>query len=491
MESATLTPGGFAARLRAVSACSWARAGFALLCLATTVGFVVYPTFPNYDSYYSLLWGRELLAPDQLSFDAYRAPTEHPLAVAFGAALSLLGDDADRVLVGFTLVSFVALVAGLYRLGRVAFTPLVGTIAALLLLTRFDFPFLAARGYVDIPYLALVIWAAALEAQRPRRGMSVLWLLTAAGLLRPEGWVLAGLYFLWIARPVGWSRRAIGAGLAALAPLVWAAVDLAATGDPLFSLNATSGLAEELGRRRTLAEVPTALPGFIKSVVKPPVAYAGLAGLALAAWIAPRRAAAPAAVLLSGVATFVAVGLAGLSVIERYLLGASLAVLVFAAVALGGFTMLREGTRLRRWWALGSALLVVYGLLFTITRVNLSQFETELTFRGDAHAALERVLADPDVRAGLRCGPLSVPNHKLIPDARWVLGASAGEVLARSDPRARSRIGRGVALFPHGRLAVLRHAYTIEDDDPLIQRPDPRFAGPVAISRFYAAYVRC
>ena len=69
-----------------------------------------------------------------------------------------------------TLATYLWLVWGIYRLGRVAFTPLIGAIAALLLLTRFDFAFLAARGYVDVPYMALVVWAAVMEASRPRRG---------------------------------------------------------------------------------------------------------------------------------------------------------------------------------------------------------------------------------------------------------------------------------------------------------------------------------
>src|SRR3712207_7110831 len=38
-----------------------ARGLFVLLCLAFAIGFFVYPTYPNYDSYYSLLWGREIL----------------------------------------------------------------------------------------------------------------------------------------------------------------------------------------------------------------------------------------------------------------------------------------------------------------------------------------------------------------------------------------------------------------------------------------------
>src|SRR3954466_10662673 len=98
----------------------------ALLIVAVAVGTLVYPTYPNYDSYYSLLWGREALHGHLPSFEAYRAPTEHPLAIAFGGLLSLLGRGGDRVMVFCTVASFVVLCAGVYRLGRTAFTPLVG-----------------------------------------------------------------------------------------------------------------------------------------------------------------------------------------------------------------------------------------------------------------------------------------------------------------------------------------------------------------------------
>src|SRR5690349_8367704 len=116
-----------------------------LLIVAVAVGTLVYPTYPNYDSYYSLLWGREILHLHLPTFDVYRAPTEHPLALAFGAGLSLLGRSGARVTVLATMASLVVLAMGMYRLGRAAFTPVIGLIAAALLLTRFDFPFLAAR----------------------------------------------------------------------------------------------------------------------------------------------------------------------------------------------------------------------------------------------------------------------------------------------------------------------------------------------------------
>ena len=40
--------------------------------------------------------------------------------------------------------------------------------------------------------MATVVWAGALEAARPRRGTVVFLLLAAAGLMRPEAWLLSG-----------------------------------------------------------------------------------------------------------------------------------------------------------------------------------------------------------------------------------------------------------------------------------------------------------
>ncbi len=472
----------------------------AVLALAALVGFVAYPTYPNYDSYYSLLWGRELIHLEPLSFEAYRAPTEHPLAIAFGAVLSLFGQDADRLLVALTIASFVVLAAGLYRLARISFTPVVGLLSVALLCTRFDFPFLAARGYIDVPFLAIVVWAAALEAASPRRGTPVLLLLAAAGLMRPEAWVLSGLYFLWCAWHASWRTRALQLALAGVAPVVWAAIDFAVTGDPLFSLHSTSGLAEELGRQKTLSDVPNATWTYLVNLDKLPVVVGGLAGLALATWYSPRRMVLPAAVLGAGIGTFVMVGVAGLSVIDRYLLVPSLMMMVFAAVGLGGWTMLRPGTPVRQLWAAAAVALALYGIVSAAFNVRLSGFTGELEFRGDAHASLERILDHPRVEAGLRCGPLSVPNHKLIPDARWLLGAAESDVIARSDVRAaaqrgdgslRARIARGVALYATG-TAIFRQALTDANDNPLDQVPGqlPGYMR-AASDRYYAAYVRC
>src|SRR5690606_7139235 len=104
--------------------------------------------------------------------------------------------------------------------------------------SSFSLLLLAARGYVDVPFLALVFWAAVWVVER-RDDRVVVALLVLAGLLRPEAWILAGLFALW--------RRSVPLLLAAaVAPVIWAGVDLAVTGDPLRSLTGTSELAEEL-----------------------------------------------------------------------------------------------------------------------------------------------------------------------------------------------------------------------------------------------------
>ena len=472
----------------------WARAAFALLCAATAVGILVYPTYPNYDSYYALLWGREVLDGTLPHFEGFRVPTEHPLAIAAGAVLSLFGEVGDRLWIALTFASFLALVAGVYRLGRVAFTPVVGAFAALLLLSRFDFAFLAARGYIDIPYMALVVWAVALEAARPHRGTPVFALLTAAGLLRPEGWLLAGLYFLWMSWRASWRERAIWAAWAAAGPAGWCLVDFAVTGDPLFSLHYTSDSAEDLGRSRTLAELPAAIPQFLAHLVKLPVLIAAIAGIAIAAILTPRRILWPAVLLASGIGTFVAIGIAGLSVIERYLIVASLALLVFAAVALGGWSMLRPQSRARRWWMTGAGLAVAAGITVTLINLNLRHFDQQLSFRGDAHVALQEVLRHPEVRAGLRCGPLTVPNHKLVPDARWIADEPFERVWARAEQfrsvdRHRPQ-RRGVAIYVTSRFALFNQAFTNDSDPAVIQVP-PDGWSPVARTRYYAAYARC
>lgn len=486
-------PGGAASSLPArLAALPWPVILLVLLAAAALVATLRYPTYTNYDSTYSLIWGRELLDGQLPSFDGYRHPTQHPLAVLAGALFALFGYTGDRLFTLAVIASFVVLVAMLYRLGRIAFTPLVGIVAGIVLCTRFDFPFLAARAYIDVPYLALVVGAATLEAERRRRGTPVLVLLALAGLLRPEAWVLSGLYWLYLFPRATWPERLRDAAIVAAAPLIWAASDLIVTGDPLFSHTHTSGLAEELGRQKGITEVPGAMLSFLRALVKVPVAVAGLVGLALAVWLVPTRVRVPLALLLAGLGTFLLVGAAGLSVINRYLLVPSLMVMLFAAFALAGFTVLRDG-RARRAWAIVAALAVLLAVAWTAVRVDLRRLTGELEFRGDSRAALKDLLEDPRVTAALRCGPVTTPNHKLVPDVRWILDLPQERVIARSDRGAAENVAGGVAIFAARRSVLQRQGFNPDDDsaaDTLVNVPPPGYER-IALTPFYSAYANC
>ena len=116
MESAMLTrpdPGPARpirlTRLRGLRAAPWARVAFAAMCVLALVGFFVYPTYPTYDSFYALLWGRDLLHLHLPDFRVYRGPTEHPLAIFFGVFCSIFGQGGARLMVLGSIGSFVAL----------------------------------------------------------------------------------------------------------------------------------------------------------------------------------------------------------------------------------------------------------------------------------------------------------------------------------------------------------------------------------------------
>jgi hypothetical protein len=490
-------------RLRAVDASTWAKLAFALLCVLALIGYFAFPTYPTYDSFYALLWGRDLLHLHLPDFKVYRGPTEHPLAIAFGMLCSLFGQGGARLMVLGSIGSFVALVAGVYRLARLCFGPVVGMFAALLMLSRFYDENLAAQGYLDLSYVALIVWAVAFEVERPRRGTVVFLLLAAAGLLRPDAWVLSGVYWLWCA----WSRdtsnrtRLHYLALAAIAPLIWVAADAIVTGNPLYSLHSTAGLAQELGRTQGFSSVVTSVWTYSVRIDKLPVVLGGLIGVPIAVWLAPRRVLVPLAVLVLLVFVFLAEGAAGASVIDRYLMGAATVLLIFCAVAIGGWAMLEPGGWLRRAWMVGAAALVLFGAVLAATTLSLSSLRTTLAYHEDFHEGLAVALANPAVKAELkRCPLVSLPDNKLIPDARWILDSTGQrDIVARSQARAdadkgapalENRIRAGsVAVYPLG-SAVFFEAIVDVGDDPRDQVPLAHFKR-IFTSRYYAVYGNC
>jgi Dolichyl-phosphate-mannose-protein mannosyltransferase len=505
MESAMLTrpqPGSIRlARVRAVPARTWARLGFAAMCVGALIGYFAFPTYPTYDSFYALLWGRDLLQLHLPDFSVYRAPTEHPLAIAFGTLCSIFGQGGARLMVLGSIVSFVAAVAGMYRLGRLCFGPVVGLVAALLLLSRFFIENLAAQGYLDISYVALIVWAVALEVERPRRGTLVFLTLAAAGLLRPDAWVLSGVYWLWCSWRADNRTRLRYLALAAIAPVVWAALDAIVTGNPLYSLTATAGLASELERTQGFTSVVGSLWTYGVRIDKVPVLLGGFLGVPLAVWMAPRRALAPLVALVLLIAVYLAEGAVGASVVDRYLLGAATALLPFCALTVGGWAMLEPGSKLRRVWIAGAVVLVAYGAVSAASTLSLSSLRTTLAEHEDFHVSLASALRAPVVEAELRrCPLLSLPDNKLIPDARWILDTVGQQnIVARSQaqddaergaPALEDRIRAGsVAVYPLGD-AVFIDAIVDPGDQPEIEVPMRGFTR-IYTNRFYAVYGNC
>ena len=242
------------------------------------------------------------------------------------------------------------------------------------------------------------MWATALEVERPRRGSPVFVLLALAGLLRPDAWVLAGSTGCGArGRRARRSRRgrARGSGsrssrvdrgaatataaraarylaLVCAAPLLWVAIDTLVTGDPLYSLHSTAVLAAELERTKGFTSVLAATWRYLVRIDKLPIVLGGLAGALLAIWLTPApraraaRGAGAAAVRVRRRGRRGRVG-------DRPLHdGAAALLLPFCALAIGGWSLLRPGSLLRRVWMAAGAALLVYGAVAAVSVTSLS-----------------------------------------------------------------------------------------------------------------------
>ena len=389
------------------------------------------------------------------AFEAYAAPTAAPaLPRARRAARAARGGRGPRARARLPARPRRARGRRLpARRGRVR--ALDGPARRAFVASSASFLLYAARGYVDMPFLALVVWAGALEVERERKGGSYAapaTLLALAGLLRPEAWVLAGLYWLWALSPLP-ARRPRPAAIAGLTAACssrrccGALVDLAATGDPLYSLNATSELADDLGREQGLGAVPGAFVSFIGATVRPPVAVLAVIG----AWLrrAPTR--------LGGDAGPVRAVRRGRGDLRRHRdpravdpapLPHRPARSRCACSPATRSPASRRSRRRRRAAALGTGVGGRGRARCIGPRAGGAVAEgaspPSWRFIRDSHAGLVATLDAPPVRAGMRCGPLTFPNYRLVPDSRWHLDAPRTAVSARS---ARRR-ATGVAVFP-------------------------------------------
>ncbi len=405
-----------------------------VLAGAVAIRLVAGPGLVNYDTLYTLVWGRQIAQGTVPDLDVAIAPTPHPLAT-LGAILlaplsslrvdGLHGELAAAAVAGIAYVALALLGWVVFALGREWFNAAAGAIAAAIVLTRVPVLDFGARAYVDIPYLVLVLGALLVETRRPRSGAPVLGLLMLAGLLRPEAWLFSAAYLVWLLAPgvrssrrgggpnrsAGWADAAPLIVLAAAAPLLWGLHDLLLTGDPLHSLTGTRDNAELLGRVTGIEHVPATLPRRLGEILREPVLLAAAGGgLLVLAWHRDRRARLATAAGLLAIAAFCVLAAAGLPIITRYLLLASVVLALFAGAGVFGWRDLLPGAQ-RVWWARFGALALVVMLAFVPSQVQrIERLQDAL----GTQASIQERLGDI-VRPGVPCDPLTVPNRRPIP----------------------------------------------------------------------------
>src|SRR5947209_9388431 len=295
---------------------AWARRALPNALAAAAVGLLILAwfghAFLNYDTFYALVWGDDLVHGRGPQYQVPVAPTPHPLATAVGALASLFGDAGEGVMLGVVLFGIGWLVVGLFWLGRESFAWPVGLLGAAIFATRVPPLNYGIRGYVDLPAIAFIVWAAVLEARRPRRGWPVLVLLGLAGLLRPEAWLFLAAYWLWLFPALDWPARLRYAALAAAAPAIWLLSDLLVTGDALWSLHGTRDLAQQLGRKTGIVNVPKVMPRRLGESMRLPELIASVIGfVAGLKWMRDRTLLPAAIAIINGLA-YVAFGIAEL-----------------------------------------------------------------------------------------------------------------------------------------------------------------------------------
>lgn len=397
--------------------------------VAVLLDLVYGPWFLNYDARYALLWAQDLANGHAPQYTADFAPTPHPLQTAFGLLALPFGAASDDVLTFATLLCFGALVYLAFALGRQLFSPWVGLVAALVVLTRPAMERDAVLAYQDVPFATLVVGAVLLEARRPRSGAPVLAVLAVAGLLRPEAWVLSGLYVLWIWRERDARGRAAAVALAATAPLIWAGSDWAVTGDPLHSLHGTADLAIANDRRRSVSDVPYWTAQYFGYALREPLVVGTPIGLVFAWFHARRQAVLPLAVVVAMVAVFAVGPIFGLPLIRRYVATPAVLLTLFYGLAVAGWAMLPRGRSRTRWLAAGIVAVLLSVAYLPWHYDLLSTVERRLDRDGVLYGDLQQAMEAPRVKAAFAaCPELTAGDHRPMPYARFWLDGAPGTV---------------------------------------------------------------
>ena len=403
--------------------------GATIVGAAAVLRAVFDPWYLNYDARYALLWSRDVWTGHLPEYEADFAPTPKPLQALISSLTLPFGDASDDLLTFGTIVALGVLAFLTYRLAEELFgNRWVGAVAAAVVFTRpvmLRDTFLA---YQDVPFAALIVGATLVEAKRPRAGVPVLVLLAIAGLLRPEAWVLAGLYWLYLFR--AGDRRIALVLLVAAAPVIWALTDLIVTGDPLHSLHGTAELAEENERRRSITQVPRWGAQYVAYTLREPLILGVPAGLVFAYLYKRREATLPVAVAAAMLLVFAIGPIFGLPLIGRYVRTPAVLLTLFYGLAVFGWMLLPKGSNARRNWTIVGVVAGLASVAFLPKHVEMLRgLETRFERDGRLYADLREAGNADVVRAAFaRCKPLSTADHRPIPYIRWWLEGDPGTV---------------------------------------------------------------
>ncbi len=416
----------------------------------SAVLLLVFPRgFPNYDTIYYLLWGREIFDGMSPDYGAPLAPTPHPLYDLLGAILAPLGDGAITVAIVLAYISLGLLAWLVYKLGSSWFDRPIGGIAAFLVMTSAPVLSNGLRAYIDIPYMVLCLAALLIETRRPRAGWPILVLLALAGLLRPEAWLFAGFYFLYLSlettppkpgkKMPGLKLRGNGidrelillACLTAAGPVIWVLFDLITTGNALYSFTGTRETVETLERDTGPLDVIIYGPRRLGEVLQWPGMVGAFAGVVLCLITMRKRVTLGVAAAVLALIAFALMGAAGLAIIPRYTMLAAAILAIFAAASVLGWRLLPEGSKWRRPWQVVAVLVVLLYLVWLPNQYDLvSKVDRDLSNQSLVERDLETLVDDGAFATVEDCLPISVPNHRAVPRLAFWLDIRPSEVVS-------------------------------------------------------------
>jgi hypothetical protein len=281
------------------------------------------PATMGYDAWAWMVWGRELA---HLDLATTGGPSFKPLPVIVAAPL---GAIAPTVWLAAMRACAVASLVLAYRLGARLARPAAGAIAAIGLALSADLYRTALLGSAEPALIALTLGA--VDRHLAGRRDWALVLIAAAGLIRPEAWVVVAAYGLlvWLREP---RLRPLVVGAVVLPPALWLGLDWAGSGDPL---HASSTATEATEGSAANASVPAleVVRRAIDAVIVPTLVLAGVA-VVEAARRRDRRVLALAVLAIAWIAIVAVMAEAGFTGTRRYLAAPAAVVCVLSGVGL-------------------------------------------------------------------------------------------------------------------------------------------------------------